>query len=417
MLLDFGPLIKHRDFRLLYIGQLVSFFGTMITYVAIPYQVFELTHSSFQVGLVALVQLVPLIFMGLLGGSFADSKDRRSLLIWSELLLALCSVGLVVNSLQSEPRLWPIFIIAALMAGLNAFHRPALEALTPQILSREEIPAASSLNSLRSTIGMVGGPAVGGVAIATFGLGGTYTMDVCSFVVSLLALSMIRSFPVARKIVRPHFQSIMDGLKYARSRPELMGTYGVDMIAMIFGMPMALFPAVAEMLGGGPKVLGWLYAAPSVGALIVSLTSGWAKKVNRHGVGVILGASLWGLAIVFFGYSTQVWTALFFLALAGGADMVSVIFRATMWNQTIPLELRGRLAGIELISYASGPIIGNAEAGFVASVWNVRGSIVSGGVVCVLACLSAAWWLPEFWDYDATKASSSTEVEGQPLAT
>lgn len=194
---------------------------------------------------------------------------------------------------------------------------------------------------------------------------------------------------------------MVEGLRYARSRPELIGTYAVDMIAMFFGMPMALFPAIAEGLGG-PGVLGLLYAAPAVGSFIFSATSGWTKHVHRHGMGVIVAAVIWGVAIIAFGLAPGLIASLAFLALAGAADMMSGLFRSVIWNQTIPDSLRGRLASIEMLSYTSGPALGNFEAGVVASVFHsVRVSVVSGGVLCVIGCLICALALPAFRNYDA----------------
>ena len=210
----------------------------------------------------------------------------------------------------------------------------------------------------------------------------------------------MRAVPPPPEAERPSLRRIVEGLRYAWSRPELMGTYGVDMVAMFFGMPMALFPALAEDLGG-PGALGLLYAAPSLGSLLATGTSGWTNHVHRHGLAVIWAAGGWGVAIVAFGFAPNLPLAVAALAAAGACDMVSGIFRSTIWNQTIPDHLRGRLAGIEQVSYSTGPLLGNLESGVVASLAGLRVSIVSGGVLCVAGVAVAALALPAFRRYDA----------------
>jgi MFS family permease len=397
MILDVSPLLKHRDYRLLYTGQLVSAFGSMITYVAVPYQVFLLTNSSFAVGMLGAVQLVPLLLFALWGGAYADSMDRRRLLVVSEIFLSLGSLLLAINSLIAKPSVFLIFAVSALMSALNGFHRPALDALTPRLVQREDLKAVGALGSLRFSLSAIAGPALGGVLIAKLGIEWTYVIDVATFVVSLISLAAMRKIPRA-EAVKPDVKSIVEGLRYARSRPELIGTYLVDMAAMTFAMPIALFPAMSSDWGG-PKALGWLYSAMSIGSLISTVFSGWTRKIHRHGAAVIVAAALWGLAIVALSFAPGILLAMVCLAAAGAADNVSVIFRFTIWNETIPSELRGRLAGVEMISYLSGPLLGNARAGWVASISSNSFSVVSGGVMCVVLVLACIPLLPAFWSY------------------
>lgn len=403
MFLDLKPLFRYRDYRFLYFGQLVSFFGSMITYVALPYQLFHLTGSSLAVGMVGVVQLVPLLFTALVGGAFADAMDRRRLLIAAEFALGLCSLVLVLNARSEHPSVALIYIVAGVASGMNGFHRPANNAMVPRLVAREDIPAASALDSFRRTVAQVGGPALGGILIAVCGLSFTYFIDVLSFAFSLAMLSRMKPMPPAKRPEgerpRPTLSSIVEGLKYAGSRQELIGTYVVDIVAMVFGMPMALFPAIAEGFGGA-KVVGWLYSAPSAGALIATLMSAWTGKVHRHGAAVIWAAAIWGVAITVFGLSTNLWLSLILLAIAGGADMISAIFRSTIWNGTVPDHLRGRLSGVEMLSYMSGPLLGNAESGLVAAAAGTRFSVVSGGILCVVGVAACAWRLPQFWHYD-----------------
>jgi MFS family permease len=398
MLLDVTPLRRHRDFRRLFCGQLVSTLGTMVTSVAIPYQVYELTRSSFWVGLLGTVQLVPLLLFGLWGGAYADAMDRRRLLIGSELALALGSAALALNALLPAPSVTLIFVATGFMSAVNGFHRPALESMTPRLVEPGELPATAALTSLRGTVGAVAGPALGGVCISVFGMASTYAFDVLTFVVSLAALAGMRAMPPAQEAAPPGLRSIGEGLSYARSRPELIGTYLVDIIAMTFAMPMALFPAVAQPWGGA-RAAGWLYSAMAIGSFALTLFSGWSGRVRRHGAAVILAAASWGVAVVGFGYAPNLATGVLCLALAGAADMVSGLFRMTMWNETIPAHLRGRLAGVEMISYMTGPLLGNTRAGWMATAFTTRTSIVGGGVICTAAVLLCILLLPAFWRY------------------
>lgn len=398
--IDVGPLRRHRDFRLLFVGMGVSNFGSMITYVALPYQVFQLTGSSLAVGLMSLAELGPLLVTSFVGGALADAFDRRRLVQLAELLLAVCAGVLALNSWVWEPRLWILFVVGAAMAGLDGIQRPPLDALIPRLVDRDELIAASALDSFRANLGWVAGPAVAGVLIAVLGLPLTYLIDVATFGVSLVALGLMRAVPPPPGAERPSLRGIVESFHYAIGRPELVGTYGVDMIAMFFGIPIALFPAFAEEFGGA-GALGLLYAAPSVGALLATATSGWTRRIHRHGLAVCWAAAGWGVAITALGFAPNLALALLALTLAGAADMVSGIFRTTIWNTTIPDHLRGRLAGIEQVSYSSGPLLGNLESGVVAAFAGVRASIVSGGVLCVAGVAVAALALPAFRRYDA----------------
>lgn len=398
--MDLTPLRRHRDYRFLYAAQFVSFLGTMVTYVALPFQMYKLTHSSLAVGLLGIAELVPLLLTAFVGGALADSTDRRKMVIATEIGLGAGSCLLMLNASLDRPMVWVLFVVSGLMSGLTGFQRPSLDSLTPRLVDADEIPAAAGLSTFRGSLVMIAGPALGGVLISTAGLPITYAVDVLSYACSLLCFRMIRSVPPPESAVRPGLQSILEGFRYARSRQELLGSYIVDFVAMVFGMPLALFPALSESLGGA-RIIGALYAAPSVGALLASFAARWLHRVRRHGLGILVAASAWGMAIIGFGFSRQLIPALIFLALAGGADAVSGIFRMTLWNQTIPDSLRGRLAGIEMVSYMSGPLLGHAEAGMVAAMFSVKTSVVSGGALCVIGVLLCGLLLPRFIRYDA----------------
>lgn len=397
--IDIAPLRRHRDFRLLFVGRMVSFFGSMITVVAVPYQVYQLSHSVLLVGVLGLAELAALLAFAMLGGALADAADRRTMVLLSEGGLMAGSLLLTGNSLLAHPLIWLIFAIAALQGAFDALQRPSLDAMLPRLVDRDELASAGALGSLRGTVGMIAGPALAGVLVAVAGLSITYLVDVATFVVGLVCLLLMRAVPPPVDAARPSIRRVMEGIRYARSRPELIGTYLVDIVAMLFGMPMALFPAIAQGLGG-PSVLGLLYAAPAVGSFFFAVTSGWTRRVHRHGLGVIVAATLWGVAIIGFGVVPGRTAALIFLALAGAADSMSGVFRQVIWNQTIPDSLRGRLASIELLSFSVGPTLGNFEAGVVASIFSVRTSVLSGGVLCVIGCVLCAIALPAFRHYD-----------------
>ena len=407
--IDVAPLRTSRDYRLLYAGQFVSGFGSAISYVVLPWQMYQLTDSELAVGMLGVAEFLPMFLLAFVGGALADHIDRRRLILFSELGLAVCCAVLVLNSLLAAPHASVLFMVAALFAAINGIHRPALEAMTPRLVAPELMPAVSALGSLRFNFNFIIGPAIAGVIASSLGAAFAFAIDAASFVVAIITVLLIRSVTAPMNADRASLRSVIEGVKYARSRQELLGTYLIDLNAMFFGMPMALFPALAESFGGAS--VGLFYAMPAVGSLTVTLTSGWTKHVHKHGLAVTIAATVWGLAIIAFGMAKWLWLSLFFLALAGAADMVSGLFRMTIWNQTIPDHLRGRLASIEMISYMTGPALGNAEAGLMASMLGLRGSVVSGGVLCVLGSGLLAFLLPAFIKYDGREGLARKQAE------
>lgn len=405
MLLDIGPLRHNTAFRRLFASQFISGLGTMVSYVAVPWQLYQLTQSNAQVGLLGLVQLVPVIVCGLLGGAVADRVDRKRLLIGSEALMALCVAGLLLNALQAAPSTLAIYALVAVLQGASGFHRPALEALTQKLARPEEFAAVAAVSSVRGTVCMVAGPALAGLLLVRWGAVGAYLFDLCTFLAALFFLARIPAAAIGTvqpPSERPHLLAeLAEGLRFAWARPALMGTYIVDIVAMAFAFPVALFPAMAAASGRTESV-GWLLSALSVGALVIGLFSGWTGRVTRHGRAVVIAAAVWALGIVALGLAPSLWLALGCLAVAGAADMVSGVFRGTIWNQTIPNALRGRLAGIEMISYLAGPLIGNVRAGFMADAWGVSASIWVGGLICLVGVVATGLALPAFWRYRGT---------------
>ncbi len=400
MLIDISPLRHNPNFRLLYLGQMISFLGSMVSFVAIPYQVYELTHSTFTVGLLGVAQVLPVVLFGLFGGAVADSIDRRKLILYSELAMSLAALGLMGNAMLDQPNVVIIFALTSFMQAANGFHRPAMDALTQSLVNKNEYTAVAALGSFRYSAGAILGPSLGGVLIAAFGAPVAYFVDFLTFGIAVISVYYLRLPKSEKKPKVKTMDSIKLGLQYAVARPELIGTYVVDIVAMLFAFPTALFPAMAEVWGGA-KAAGILFSAMSVGSLAVTLFSGWTKNIQRHGAAVILSAFVWGLAIIGLGFAPDLWTAVLFLALAGGADMVSGLFRGTIWNATIPNDMRGRLSGIEMISYMTGPLIGNARAGWMASAFSIQSSLVGGGIMCSVGVAACAILLPKFWRYRA----------------
>jgi MFS family permease len=415
--LDLTPLRTSRDFRLVFFGGAVSGFGSFITYVTIPYQVARLTDDPLMVGLIGACELVPLLIMAFVGGALADFLDRRLLVRGGEVALAaLCGV-LLINSLADRPHLWLLFVVAALTAAVDGLQRPALEAMLPRLVRPEELPATMALRSLGMQVGQLGGPALAGVLIATVDLVWVYAFDLATFAVSVTCLTLVKAVPPPPAADRPSLRAVVTGLRYARSRPELMGTYLVDINAMFFGMPQALYPFLAYQLGG-PKVLGLLYAAPAVGSMLATLGSGWTGRVRRHGLMVIVAAALWGVGIVGVGLSQTLWLTLACLAFAGAADMISGIFRMIIWSQTIPDHLRGRLAGIEMLSYTTGPLLGQLRSGLMARTrLGVTGSIWLGGVLCILGTAVLAAAMPKFTGYREETGIAHKKQQDEARAT
>lgn len=399
MRLDTRPLRSSRDFRLLFFGGSVSFIGSMVTYVALPFQVADLTGSYIAVGVLGVVELVPLVVFGLYGGALADAVDRRRLVLFTEVGITVVTGVLLVNALIASPQVWVIYVVSFAYAVLDSLQRPSLDAMVPRIVDPDHLAAAAALNSLRMNIGTLAGPALGGVIIAVGGVSLAYGLDTLSYAASLTALVLMRAIPPASDADRPSLRGIWQGMTYAWDRKDLLGTYTIDLVAMLFVFPYALFPFIA-LDYGGPWVLGLLYAAPYAGSLVATLTSGWTGHVHHHGRFIVLGAMVWSLAIIVVGVSPTLWLVLLFLAVAGAGDMISGLFRGLMWNLTIPDTLRGRMAGIELLSYSVGPQLGQVRSTFMASATSLRTSLWGGGVLGAVGIALVPLWLPSLWAFD-----------------
>lgn len=396
VLMDLRPLRASRDFRLLIASRSITQLGTEATVVALMFQVKSLSHSPFAVGLLGLAELVPLVLCGLYGGVLADRLDRRKVAVRSEAGLGLLILLLAGNALLPSPQLWFLYVGAAALMALTALQRPSLDAALPRVVPRDQLTAASALFGLIFNVAMIVGPAIGGLLAAGVGPMSVYLLDAVSYALSFLFLLRLGALP-AIETTRPR---VLQGLRYAIRRQDLVGSYLADLAAMIFAYPTALFPFVAADLHAS-WALGLMYSAISVGALLAAGTSAWAGRVHRHGVAIAASAVVWGAAIAAFGLAWNLYAGLAFLVVAGAADEVSGIFRQTLWNQSVPDEMRGRLAGVELLSYGIGPSAGQLRAGGMASIVSTRFSLWSGGLICVAAVGAICAALPGFRKYDA----------------
>jgi MFS family permease len=398
---DLTPLRTSRDFRLLFAAGLVTYLGAMMSYVAVPFQLYRLTGSNLAVGLMGVVELVPLVGFGLYGGAIADHYDRRRVLVLAGAAQAGLTALLLLNTVAGTPRVWAIYAIGFALSAAQSLQRPSREALLPQTVGHAELPAAVALSSFGAQVGLLAGPALGGLLVAGPGAGWAYALDAAGIAVATALFAALRRRGGVEGGEPPSLAGVLDGLRYAVGRRDLLGTYLVDIAAMITAMPETLFPAFAGPVLARPELLGLLYSAGTAGALVATVTSRWTARVHHHGRAVVLAATVWGAAIAAAGWAPSVWLVLLALTVAGGADMVSGLFRGIVWNQTIPEERRGRLAGVEMLSYSIGPLGGQVRAGLVADAAGVRTAIVTGGLACVGAVALTAGLLRELWGYDA----------------
>jgi MFS family permease len=417
ILLDVTPLRTSPDFRLLWTGQLVSVIGRQVTTVAVPFQVFQLTGSSLMVGLVSAAQLGPLLACSLIGGSIADAVDRRRLMLVMQVLLGVTSVGLAVNASLGRPGVWPLFVLTAVSAGLSAMDSPTRSASIPAIVGLDQVPAALALNQSLFQTATVVGPAVAGVLIGAVGVGAAYWLDAATFAFAAATVWRLRPLPPHGGGTRAGLASILEGLRFLRGRRALQGTFVIDVNAMVFGMPRALFPALGTgLFGGGAATVGLLYAAPGAGALVGALTTGWVSSVRRQGRAVVLAVVVWGASIAAFGAVSWLPLALVLLAVAGAADVVSAVFRNTILQLSVPDRLRGRLSSVHIGVVTGGPLLGDAEAGAVAAVTTPRVAVVSGGLACVAGAAVVARLLPELARWTVADAVVEEAVAPAPTA-
>jgi MFS family permease len=396
--IDVEPL-RHAAFRRLWLGNSVGFIGFQLTAVAVPVQVYELTRSSFWVGMLGLVGLVPLVLFGLWGGAVADAMDRRVLLVVSSLTLWACTGVLLAQALfgfASLPLL--LGLVAAQSAGF-AVASSVRGAIVPRVVPTELVPAANTVSFTASNLGMVIGPLLAGVILARWSFATAYAVDLALFSSALYAALRLPALPPAGPAVAPGLRSVVDGLAFILTRPVLLLSFVVDIAAMVLAMPRALFPATAERLGGRAAV-GWLFAAIAIGAVVAGLSSGWVGRVRRQGVALVAAIVVWGLAVAAAGLAGALWLTVLLLAVAGAADLVSAVYRQTILQTAAPDELRGRMQGVFIVVVAGGPRLGDLRAGATAAAFGVTASWVGGGLLCA-ALVGLALLVPSLRRYDA----------------
>lgn len=400
MLIDLSPL-KNRNFRNLFLGQTIASFGSQMTQITIPLQVYALTKSTFYTGLISAVELVFLIGAALLGGFFADTKEKRQLLLVSEAFLSLLVLGLALNASREHANLIFIFVMAAGASVLGGLHRPVLESVTPRIVPKEDLAKVSAILPLRTVLTMIVSPTIAGLCISHFGAKVTYLIDFVTLITSMIfLLRMPKLLPLkdSQDSKLSFFKSVLEGAGYVRKRQELFGSYLIDFIAMVFCMPHALFPAIADSYNK-KEMVGFLYAAPAVGGMLITIFSKWTLGMHRHGRLIIFAAICWALSISTIGLAYSFHWVIVALLFAGLFDMISGIFRMTLWNQTIPDEFRGRLASFEMLSYSSGPLLGNAISGLLADSIGLHNGLLCGGLISCFLIIVSSFRLPKFWNY------------------
>lgn len=407
--LDLTPLRSSPQYRRLYLAGFISMLGSQATYVAVPFQLRLLTHSTLAVGSIGLVELAPLVVFGLYGGVLADRMNRRRLILIMEFVLMASTALLLANALLAHPITWILYFDAAIVAAASSLQSPSVSAMNQIFVSPDLQRSASVLANVSGTTASIIGPALGGLAAVAFGPGSVYFANVVTFSVSLYLLYRLHATPPPEEVSASVMESMREGVSYARSRPDIVGTYIIDLLAMILAFPVVMLPFVAARFHAS-YALSILYCGLPVGALIATLTSRWTRHVHRYGRAIVWAAASWGLGIALFGDSSTLWLVVVGLAVAGGADAISGIFRNTMWNESIPPDVRGRMAGIEMISYSLGPTAGQFRAGVMAAWTSLRFSLTFGGLACTGSVGVVAAALPSLWSFDARSDVHVAEV-------
>jgi MFS family permease len=396
--IDVEPL-RHVDFRRLWLGNSLGMVGFQLTAVAVPVQVFELTGSSFWVGMLGLVGLVPLVAFGLWGGAVADAVDRRLLLLGSSLLLWACTGGLLAASLLGLASLPLLLGLVAVQAAGFAVASSTRGAIVPRVLPEPLVAAANTLSFTAANVAMVAGPLLAGLILARWSFATAYAADLAVFTVALYAALRLPALPPTGQTTTPGLRSVVDGLAFIATRPVLLLSFAVDIAAMVLAMPRALFPETAADLGGRGAV-GWLYAAIAIGAVLAGLSSGWIGRVRRQGVALVVAVMAWGLAVAAAGLARSLWPMVALLAVAGAADLVSAVYRQTILQTYAPDEMRGRMQGVFIVVVAGGPRLGDLRAGATAAAFGVTVSWV-GGALAATVLVGLALLAPALRNYDA----------------
>ncbi len=426
---DITPLRRYRHFRRLWAGQVVSGMGSQLTLVAVSFQAYSLTHSTLVVGLIGLAQLFPLLAGALWGGTLADAMDRRKVLVLTQVAMAAAVAGLVINASLAHPAVWPLYVCSGAGAGFQGIDWPARRAALPMLVDEADVTAAIALQTTIQQLALVAGPALAGVLIATIGLSAVYGIDVATYGVALVAALLLPALVPSGGGTPMGLRSMTEGFSHLRGQKLLSATYWIDLNAMIFGMPRAVFPALgAGLFGGGAGVVGLLYAAPGAGSLVGSLFTGWCSRVRHQGRAIAACVTVWGVTIGLFGIIPVLWIGLTLLALAGAADVISAVFRQAVQQRAVPEHLQGRLSGTFFAVVAGGPRLGDAEAGLASAIGGPQFAVWSGGLACVVGVGVLLWRVPELWqdagggrplpagaEAEAIAEATSELGEGEPL--
>ena len=404
-LVDISPLRDSLPYRALWLGQMISLLGSNMRLVAVAWQVYELTNSTVAVGMVGLVEVVPLITVSIIGGTFIDTGNRKRLIATCQVALMICSAALALLSLTGTITVLWIYVLTAVASAFNAIDRPARSSLLPHVIPEGKMSSAMALRQVLFQTTTIVGPAIGGVLVGAISVGWVYLIDAVTFSAALFILRWIPPIPRGDQLPEGRWSAIKEGLSFATRTPVLLSIFVIDLVAMIFGMPRAVFPALArDTFHMGAEGVGILYAAPAVGALIGALTTGWVGAVKRQGLAVLLAVTAWGAAIALAGLSLfSLALTVTFLALAGAADVVSAVFRGTILLEKTPPALLGRVNALNIMVVTGGPRLGDIEAGLVAGVAGAPASVVLGGVACLLGTGAVAGMFPSLRDYRAQR--------------
>ena len=411
--MDTTPL-REPAFRRLFGGVAVTTLGQQMTLVAVPYQVYALTGSSLLVGVTSVVALVPLVVFGLLGGAIADAMDRRRLLVVTSAGTAVTSALLAVQALlPGGGNLAVLWVLTACLSGFTAVNQPTRTAVIPAVVGPALVPAANALAMTVRQVGVIAGPLLAGLLIGLGSLFLTYAVDALGFFAAVLLLRGLPPLPPGRDAgplgLRATLRGVAEGFAFLRTQPALLMTFVVDVIAMLFAWPQAVFPELSEnRFAGSPNSLGWLFAGISIGALAMGLTSGWVSRIDRQGAVVLGSIVVWAVAIIGFGLAPTLWLAVLFLAVAGAGDMVSAVLRSSMLQLAAPEQMRGRMQGVFVVVVTGGPRLGDLRAGAMASATSVTVAMVSGGAIVVLAMVVVALVVPSFWLFRASRSAVSS---------
>ncbi|HVP03775.1 MAG TPA: MFS transporter [Solirubrobacteraceae bacterium] len=415
---DVSPLRASRDLRLLVLGTVVSGLGTQAALVALPYQVYTQTRSAFLTGMLGAVELLPLAAMALVGGALADRYDRRRLLLLDQVGLVATSGTLAALAFAGAPPLWVLYVLGGLLAGFGAVQNVARTAIVPNLVAPEKLASALALNFGLFQLTIVIGPGLGGLLIGAAGVGAAYLVDALSCLALVAAVVAMRPQPPhgVHAVREPVGRSIREGLRFVFSNQALLGSFAIDLAAMTFGMPRALFPVLSvSVYGAGAAGTGLLYAAVAAGATVAAFTAGWLRSARRLGLIVIWAVAAWGAAIALAGIAGSIWAAAALLAVAGAADSVSAVCRTTINQSVTPDRLRGRMSSVFSLVVTSGPRLGDVESGTVAALTTPRFSVVSGGLACIVSVGLVIFAFPRLRGFDVDAAlAERTALEAGP---